>query len=157
MDPITIGVAALAGIVANLLYDVLKKYLRKSSESRRVSVKLPSGQEYEIDSPVDDNEQFNRHLRSLIYSTEPMSIDKKENVPLLGEVVTPSVSEAHLNRVMVEISREIIIITDSTKFGIRSLAFIVPTNKIHKVITDDGIPEKDRKYLLSQNIDLMIV
>lgn len=92
MDLITVGVAALVGIVTNLLYDVLKNHLRKSSESRRVSVRLPSGQEYETDSPVDDNEEFNRFLRSLIYSTESMSIDKKENVRLLDDVVTPSVS-----------------------------------------------------------------
>jgi DeoR family transcriptional regulator of aga operon len=41
-------------------------------------------------------------------------------------ISTPSVSEAQLNRVMVEISRETIVVTDSSKFGNRSFAFIVP-------------------------------
>lgn len=71
-------------------------------------------------------------------------------------ISTPSISEAQLNRVMVEIARETIIVTDSSKFGKRSFAFIVPVNKIHRVITDEGIPENDRQNLLVQNIDLII-
>lgn len=72
-------------------------------------------------------------------------------------VYTPIVAEAQLNRVMVEIARETIVVTDSSKFGKRSLAFIVPIDKIHRVITDKGIPEKDRQNLLAQNIDVIIV
>ncbi len=71
-------------------------------------------------------------------------------------VYTPSVAEAQVNRVMVEIARETIVVTDSSKFGKRSLAFIVPLDKIHRVITDDGISEKDRQNLLAQKIEVII-
>jgi len=72
-------------------------------------------------------------------------------------ISTPSVTETRLNRVMMEIAQEVIVVTDSSKFGKRCLAFISPVEKIHKVITDDGIPEKDKQNLLSQNIELIIV
>jgi len=71
-------------------------------------------------------------------------------------ISTPSVSEAQLNRVMVEISRETIVVTDSSKFGKRSFAFIVPIDKVHRVITDEGVPEKDQQNLLTQNVDVII-
>jgi DeoR family transcriptional regulator of aga operon len=71
-------------------------------------------------------------------------------------ISTPSVSEAQLNRVMVEISQKTIVVTDSSKFGKRSFAFIVPIDKIDRVITDEGIAEKDRQSLLTQNVELII-
>jgi len=71
-------------------------------------------------------------------------------------VFTPSVAEAQLNRVMVEIARETIVVTDSSKFSKRSLAFIVPIAKIHRVITDEGILEEDKKNLLAQNIEVIV-
>lgn len=71
-------------------------------------------------------------------------------------VYTPIVAEAQLNRVMVEIARETIVVTDSSKFGKRSLAFIVPIDKIHRVITDEGIPDEDRQNLLAHNIEVII-
>jgi len=61
-----------------------------------------------------------------------------------------------LNRVMVEIAKETIVVTDSSKFGKRSLAFIVPINQIQRVITDEGISEEDKQNLLTQKIDLII-
>ena len=70
-------------------------------------------------------------------------------------ITTPSVSEASLNRIMMEISRETIVVTDSSKFGERSLAFIAPLNMVHKVITDNAITANDRNKLLSQNISLI--
>ena len=72
-------------------------------------------------------------------------------------ISTPSVTETRLNRVMMEIAREVIVVTDSSKFGKRCLAFISPIEKLHKVITDDGIPLEDKQNLLAQNIELIIV
>jgi len=71
-------------------------------------------------------------------------------------IYTPILSEAQINRVMGNITREIIVVADSSKFGKRSLAFILPVSKIHTVITDDGISEEDKTRLLTQNINLII-
>jgi DeoR family transcriptional regulator, aga operon transcriptional repressor len=72
-------------------------------------------------------------------------------------VSTPCVSEAQLNRVMAEIAQQTIVVADSTKFGRKSFAFIIPVSRIHAVITDDGINEADRQNLKSQNVELFIV
>ncbi len=71
-------------------------------------------------------------------------------------ITTPSVSEASLNRVMMEISRETIVVTDSTKFGKRSLAFIAPMSKVNAVITDSAISTADKKKLTTLNVALLV-
>lgn len=72
-------------------------------------------------------------------------------------IFTPNVEEARLNEIMIEISREVILLADSSKFKKRSLAFICPVNKIHKVITDDNIPSDDLKRLKDVGIQVIIV
>jgi DeoR family transcriptional regulator of aga operon len=72
-------------------------------------------------------------------------------------LTTPNLDEARVNRLMVDMSREVIAVTDSSKFGRRSMCLIVPTNRIHKVITDSGIPKKDAEYLQSIGIEVIIV
>jgi DeoR family transcriptional regulator of aga operon len=57
---------------------------------------------------------------------------------------------------MIEISREVILLADSSKFKKRSFAFICPLNRIHKVITDEKISDDDRKRLLDAGIELLI-
>lgn len=71
-------------------------------------------------------------------------------------VSTPCVAEAQLNRVMAEIAREVIVIADSSKFGRRSLALILPVSKIHKVITDDGISKEDHEKLEADGVEVII-
>ncbi|MEJ5961073.1 transcriptional repressor AgaR [Pedobacter immunditicola] len=60
---------------------------------------------------------------------------------------TPNVEEAHLNRVMIEIARKVIVVTDSSKFSKRSFAVIAPISKVDIVVTDSGIKAQDQKDL----------
>ncbi len=71
-------------------------------------------------------------------------------------ISTPNIEEAQLNRVMVEISREIIVVTDSSKFSRRSFAFITPVNKIDMVITDKGIPQEEQNTLKNMGVKVII-
>lgn len=50
--------------------------------------------------------------------------------------------EALLNRKMVEASRQVIAITDSSKFGKICLHRIIPVTALHVLITDTGAPEQ---------------
>lgn len=50
--------------------------------------------------------------------------------------------EALLNRKMVEASRQVIAITDSSKFGKICLHRIIPVTALHVLITDTGAPEE---------------
>lgn len=69
---------------------------------------------------------------------------------------TPNIEEASLNQVMIDIAKEVILVTDSSKFQRRSLAFICPLNKINIVVTDENISKDDLKKLQDANIKVII-
>lgn len=69
---------------------------------------------------------------------------------------TPNVEEAHLNRIMIKISKKVIVVTDSSKFNKRSLAFIASISEIDVVVTDEGIPVEMRKKLENAGIEVVI-
>jgi DeoR family transcriptional regulator, aga operon transcriptional repressor len=71
-------------------------------------------------------------------------------------ISTPNIDEAHLNQVMIEISKEVIVVTDSSKFSRKSLAFICAINRIHTVVTDSGIRNTDRKILEDAGVKVII-
>ena len=70
-------------------------------------------------------------------------------------VSTPNAEEAHLNKLMIDISREVIIVTDSSKFLKRSFAFISDNSLVDIVITDNGIPEEEKNKL--ENLGIKVI
>jgi DeoR family transcriptional regulator, aga operon transcriptional repressor len=72
-------------------------------------------------------------------------------------IFTPVIEEAFLNQIMIDVAKEVIVVTDSSKFQRRSLAYICGLNKIKTVITDSGISEMDKKRLENANIEVVIV
>ncbi|QNN47907.1 DeoR family transcriptional regulator [Thermomonas brevis] len=64
--------------------------------------------------------------------------------------------EASLNHRMVERSRRIVVLTDSSKFGKVSLHRIARLDEIHTVITDAGIGEEYRDGLQRLGIELIV-
>jgi DeoR family transcriptional regulator of aga operon len=71
-------------------------------------------------------------------------------------IYTPNIDEAHFGEIMIRISKEVIVVCDSSKFLRRSLAFICGISNIHFVITDDGIPAEDKKRLEDAGIKVLI-
>lgn len=71
-------------------------------------------------------------------------------------IYTPNIEEAHLNEIMIEISKEVIIVCDSSKFLRRSLAYICNIDKINTLITDSGVLEEDRRRLEDAGIKVII-
>lgn len=69
---------------------------------------------------------------------------------------TPNVEEAHLNRVMIDISRQVIVVADSSKFQRRSLAFIAPVEKVDILVTDSGIDPEEKKRLENAGVKVII-
>ncbi len=57
--------------------------------------------------------------------------------PEIG-LMTPDVVEAQLNAVMIQVSREVVVVADASKFQRRSLSVIAKLDAVHKVITDSG-------------------
>lgn len=71
-------------------------------------------------------------------------------------VSTPNLEEAHLNQIMLEISKEVIVVTDSSKFKRRGFALISSVDKINTVVTDKGISNQDRDKLNNMGIKVVI-
>lgn len=71
-------------------------------------------------------------------------------------IYTPNIDESHLNQIMIEVSKEVILVTDSSKFKRKSLAFICPVEKLNTVVTDSGIPAEDKQRLEDAGVKLVI-
>lgn len=71
-------------------------------------------------------------------------------------IFTPNIDEAHLNAMMINIAKEVILVTDSSKFKRKSLAFICTIDKIKTVVTDKNIPDDDRKRLEDAGVEVII-
>ncbi len=72
-------------------------------------------------------------------------------------ISTPSAEEAYLNQIMIEISKEIIVLADSSKFERRGFAFIAPISKINTLVTDKGIKPEHKTKLENMGVKVIIV
>lgn len=71
-------------------------------------------------------------------------------------ISTPNIEEAHLNRIMIEISRQIIVLADSSKIKNRSLGVICPLSKIDILVTDDGLNPDYQAKLEQLGLEVII-
>jgi DeoR family transcriptional regulator of aga operon len=71
-------------------------------------------------------------------------------------LTTPNIEEAHLNRIMIDVVNEVILVADSSKFQRRSFAFISSIDKVQTIVTDKGIPEEEHKILIDMGIKVII-
>ncbi|HXA01426.1 MAG TPA: transcriptional repressor AgaR [Cytophagaceae bacterium] len=71
-------------------------------------------------------------------------------------IFTPHIEEANLNRAMIRISQEVIVVTDSSKFNKRSLTKIADITAVHTIVTDSGLTADLRKILEDQGIRVII-
>jgi DeoR family transcriptional regulator of aga operon len=65
--------------------------------------------------------------------------------------------EANLNRLMCDISKEVIAITDSSKFNRSGFYIISSLEAIDTLITDSRIPDAYKEYMEEKRINLIIV
>ena len=72
-------------------------------------------------------------------------------------LMTPDVVEAQLNAVMIQVSREVIVVADASKFQRRSLSVIAKTDVVHKVITDGGASPEVLAALRARNVEVIVV
>jgi len=70
---------------------------------------------------------------------------------------TPNLLEAKVNRIMVDVSKIVVAVCDSSKFGRRSLSLIVPPSSVSRVITDRAAPKSDVQKLQRSGIEVTLV
>jgi DeoR family transcriptional regulator of aga operon len=72
-------------------------------------------------------------------------------------ISTTNIEKASLNQIMIDVARVVIVVTDSSKFLRKSLAFICKPDRIDTVITDSGILADDKKRLEDAGVHVIIV
>ncbi len=72
-------------------------------------------------------------------------------------IYTPNHEEAYLNRLMIEHSRQAVVVTDASKFGRKSFARIAPLTQLDLIITDRQLAPRYRKALEEQHIQVVTV
>ena len=71
---------------------------------------------------------------------------------------TTTFNEAYqVSQAMCQAAKQIIVVTDSSKFGRKTPSVVVPIDKIDIVITDSGISESDLAALQQRGIQVMLV
>ena len=70
---------------------------------------------------------------------------------------TPSVEEANINQIMIQRSRKVITVFDSSKVNKRALAFITSLDNIDTIVTDDGMEKSTISQLKAKNIEVFTV
>lgn len=78
-------------------------------------------------------------------------------IALPDGITDPNPFEIEVKRAMAESAGQVIMLMDSSKFGIRSLSPILPLEKIKALITDKGAPESDLLRLREMGIEIHIV
>src|SRR5262245_52721141 len=76
--------------------------------------------------------------------------------PEIG-VMTPDILEAQLNALMIEVSQEVVAVTDASKFHRRSLSVIAPVEKLHKLITDTTASPEIVDALRARGVEVILV
>lgn len=129
-----INIAGLLGDFENLKILVPGGYLRKKSFSL-------------IGAQADDN--FQKYFCDKLF----LAVD---GFDLEYGLSTPNPEEAHLNRTMIAMSKQLIVVADSSKFLRKSFAFICPVERVDVVVTDQGIPADIKKKLENMNVKVLI-
>lgn len=80
-----------------------------------------------------------------------------DGIEISSGITTHFEHEATLNRLMCEVSKEVIAVTDSSKFGRTGFHIITPLNSITTIVTDSNIPAEYKDYFEANNIKLIIV
>lgn len=72
-------------------------------------------------------------------------------------LTTSNMGEASINQQMINAAQEIIVLTDSSKFGKRGFCKICDINKVHHIITDSNAPSNIIDIIRERDIKVTIV
>jgi DeoR family transcriptional regulator, aga operon transcriptional repressor len=76
--------------------------------------------------------------------------------PQIG-IMTPHVAEAQLNARMIAMSRNVVVVADSSKFARRNISLIARIEQIHMLITDRAAPTEAVEQLRQRGIEVQLV
>ena len=65
--------------------------------------------------------------------------------------------QSQIKQIMAEISDQVILLTDHSKFGHVSYSIVAPVDVLDKVVTDSGIRTEDRQALEERGVEVIVV
>lgn len=71
-------------------------------------------------------------------------------------ITTTNLEEAKLNKRCIETAQTVVLLADSSKFGKRGFGRICDFNKIHHVVTDDGVSDEAVDILSNKGIQVTV-
>lgn len=80
-----------------------------------------------------------------------------DGIDLEVGLTTPNILEANTSRVMMEMSGEVILVVDASKFGRRSLGVISQVREVNSIITTKKLSAHESATLADFNIEVFIV
>ncbi|GAB2700171.1 DeoR/GlpR family DNA-binding transcription regulator [Paenibacillus thermoaerophilus] len=104
---------------------------------------------YALTGPIAEQSLSNLRVDKLFLGVDGFDLD--------GGLTTPNLSEASINRMMIGIAREVIVVADHTKFGKVTLSHIAAADSAHLVVTDSGISTEYAQRIREAGIRLLIV
>jgi DeoR family transcriptional regulator, ulaG and ulaABCDEF operon transcriptional repressor len=116
------------------------------------TITLPGGAIYReqniVLSPFENDVTRNFYARRMFMSAQGVSpIGVMEADPLLIQAEQKLISQAE----------ELVLLIDSSKFASRSSLILCPLDRIHTIITDDGVSPRDAKMVEQSGIRLIVV
>lgn len=76
--------------------------------------------------------------------------------PQIG-IMTPHVAEAQLNARMIAMSRQVVVVADSSKFARRNISLIARIEQLHVLITDRAAPPEAVEQLRQRGVEVRLV
>jgi DeoR family fructose operon transcriptional repressor len=78
-------------------------------------------------------------------------------ITLAEGMTNTNLPQAQIKQLMAEISDEVILLTDCSKFGHVSYSIVAPVDVLDKIITDDCIKAEDRAALEERGVEVITV
>lgn len=89
------------------------------------------------------------HAHRLFLSATGLTLD--------AGLTDPKILEIQVKRAMVSAAREVILLLDSSKFGVRSLTSVVSVNRLYALVTDDAAPPEIVAALRARGLRVIVV
>lgn len=80
-----------------------------------------------------------------------------DGMTLSHGVTTANVLEAEVDRAMIKAADEVILVADSSKIGGIGLTTILPLERVHKLVTDEGAPSGFVSTLRDAGVEVILV
>jgi DeoR/GlpR family transcriptional regulator of sugar metabolism len=144
-------VAAIPGITVVTNSTTVADVVAAVDTANQVSVILTGGvrtPSSALVGPVADRTIASMHVDQLFLGVHGMDAR--------AGFTTPNLAEATTNRVFVDSAREVIVLADSSKWGVVGLADIGPLSVAKTVISDDALPA-DARRSLNESVGSVIV